>query len=475
MALPRRYKDLFANIGWISLSKLSSDILVFLLVPFYTRMLTTEEYGMYDMCHTFVVLMMPILTSNVAEALMRYALAERENVKDSFSCAVVISVAAVVVSGVVAALLYVLPTPARDLGWAILLTWLMLTIDIFRKLFSQFTRGIDRLGLMAAGSITNAATLVVFSVVFLMPLHMGVNGYFLAQILSSVCGASLMCIGCKGWTYLQKPTLTQAKRLCGYGMPLCLNSLAWWANSFLGRYFVTFFWSLSLEGILAAAYKIPSIPKVLQNIFMQAWHISAIKEFGSKDSPQFFSQVYNGLCAASTLLTSGTILLMPILKVIMFSESYYDAINYVPILMFGVVFNGLASVITGVYAAVGDSKPMAQAAFMSLGVTIVASIVLVPPFGAYGAAVCSVLASFTLWISRLGHSRRYLKFEIKWRQNIACLALLSIQIAVQFALGECLVNTVFQFAACVVALAILVKTIGARRLRGLVSNIGRKK
>ena len=42
------YKYLFKNIGLLTISNFTSKILTFLLVPLYTNVLTTEEYGTYD-------------------------------------------------------------------------------------------------------------------------------------------------------------------------------------------------------------------------------------------------------------------------------------------------------------------------------------------------------------------------------------------------------------------------------------------
>ena len=40
-----RYRYLFKNIGLLTISNFSSKFLVFFLVPLYTNILTTEEYG----------------------------------------------------------------------------------------------------------------------------------------------------------------------------------------------------------------------------------------------------------------------------------------------------------------------------------------------------------------------------------------------------------------------------------------------
>ena len=43
-----KYKYLFKNVGLLTLSNFGGKILTFLLIPLYTKYLTTSEYGIYD-------------------------------------------------------------------------------------------------------------------------------------------------------------------------------------------------------------------------------------------------------------------------------------------------------------------------------------------------------------------------------------------------------------------------------------------
>ena len=69
-----KYKTLFKNVGLLTLSNMATKILTFLLVPLYTSVLTTEEYGIYDLVVTSVNLLVPILTLNIIDAVMRFAM-----------------------------------------------------------------------------------------------------------------------------------------------------------------------------------------------------------------------------------------------------------------------------------------------------------------------------------------------------------------------------------------------------------------
>ena len=65
---------LIKNTGILAIGSFSSKILVFLLVPIYTSVLTTGEYGDYDIIFSSISLLIPILSLNISDAVLRFPL-----------------------------------------------------------------------------------------------------------------------------------------------------------------------------------------------------------------------------------------------------------------------------------------------------------------------------------------------------------------------------------------------------------------
>ena len=76
-----RYTYLLKNIGLLTLSNFATKLLSFFLVPLYTNILTTTEYGTYDLFNTTIGVLIPILTLNIQEAVMRFLLDSKYNRK----------------------------------------------------------------------------------------------------------------------------------------------------------------------------------------------------------------------------------------------------------------------------------------------------------------------------------------------------------------------------------------------------------
>ena len=69
-----KYKKLLSNTAAMTVGQFSSKILSFLLIPLYTSILSTEEYGIYDIIVTTVTLLTPFLTLVISEAILRFAI-----------------------------------------------------------------------------------------------------------------------------------------------------------------------------------------------------------------------------------------------------------------------------------------------------------------------------------------------------------------------------------------------------------------
>ena len=75
------YRYLAKNIGVLAISNFATKILSFFLVPLYTSILSTSEYGTYDLFNTTVYLLIPILTLNIQDATIRFSLDENYDKK----------------------------------------------------------------------------------------------------------------------------------------------------------------------------------------------------------------------------------------------------------------------------------------------------------------------------------------------------------------------------------------------------------
>ena len=74
MKRDNKYKSLLKDTGWFAVGGFASKLLLFLLTPLYTVVLTTREYGIADLINTTIGLVFPILTLAITDATLRFAM-----------------------------------------------------------------------------------------------------------------------------------------------------------------------------------------------------------------------------------------------------------------------------------------------------------------------------------------------------------------------------------------------------------------
>ena len=285
-------KYLLKNVGLLTLSNFGSKILVFLLVPIYTRLLSTEEYGIYDIYLTTITLLIPILSLNIVEAVMRFALDKKIEKSKVLSIGIKIVIKSILYCTILIIINYFTNfiNIFNKFPQYFLLYY---ALNIIYDLVTQFAKSIDKIFDFAIASILNSLTMLLLNIVFLVVFKMKLNGYFLANCLAFAIPIVYLSIRLKLWKYIRIKSKDEElkKQMIKYSSPLILNNIGWWITNASDRYILTAMKGLSENGIYSVSYKVPSILNVVQAIFSQAWIMSAVKAYDDKEN-EFIGQTY---------------------------------------------------------------------------------------------------------------------------------------------------------------------------------------
>lgn len=69
-----KYKSLFSDTLIFGIGNFMTKLIYFFLMPIYTLVLTTEEFGLADLLNNSLQLVMPVLTLSITDAVFRFAL-----------------------------------------------------------------------------------------------------------------------------------------------------------------------------------------------------------------------------------------------------------------------------------------------------------------------------------------------------------------------------------------------------------------
>ena len=75
----QRAQFLAKNTALFALNSIGTRIISFLLVPLYTVVFTTSDYGAIDLVSTIATILVPFITINIGESVMRFALDKDAN------------------------------------------------------------------------------------------------------------------------------------------------------------------------------------------------------------------------------------------------------------------------------------------------------------------------------------------------------------------------------------------------------------
>ncbi|MCX0368753.1 polysaccharide biosynthesis protein, partial [Clostridium perfringens] len=87
-----RYEKLKRNTKLFTIGSLASSAITFLLLPMLTRKLTTTQYGEIDFINITITLLIPILSLNMVESILRFGVDKNYRNKEVFSTIIYIFV-----------------------------------------------------------------------------------------------------------------------------------------------------------------------------------------------------------------------------------------------------------------------------------------------------------------------------------------------------------------------------------------------
>lgn len=412
-----KYVKLGKNISYITIGNFASKILSFFMVPFYTAVLTTNEFGVADLMTTTVNLLMPFFTLLVSEALLRFSLDKAYDKTTVCSTGLALLLIGTSVFFVFSPIIFLF----KSLSSFYILFALYYVATAFHSAIAYFARGVEQVKVYSIAGVFHTFTFILLNILFLTGLKIGVTGYLLSMILSSVISSLYLILGARLYNYVNFKKIDKklVRDMLLYSVPLIPNALSWWISNSSDKYLLTFICGISVTGIYSVSQRIPSLFATVSTIFMGAWQISAYEDFGSEESRKFFSNVYRFYSSANILMVSFLICFTKPLSRLLFSNDFYIGWQFVPVLLIAFLFHSMSSFLGTVYTSAKKTKQMLYTTLIGAILNIVFNAALIPWIGAQGAAIATLLSYFIIWLIRLINSRELIKLDLNIKLDIA--------------------------------------------------------
>ena len=410
-----KYKYLAKNTLLFLIASFIPKVLSFLMVPLYTRVLSTSDYGTADLLINTAQLLMPLLTIQIQDAVLRFSMDKDYKQEEVFSIAArIVSIGTLLlIAGLcILKVFHILNWPNAYFIYLIVYFF----VGSISNVLSYFGRAIDKIGILTFSSILSTFVSVGLNILFLVPLKWGLYGYLLANTIGLGVFDFFTFIKAKMYKYINFRSISKEvqKEMIYFSISMIVSALSWWINNASDKYILTFFSGLSVVGIYSAASKIPTILTTFGSVISKAFSISAIKDFDENDKDGFLGNSYMAISYGMTLGCSLLMLVNLLISRILYSEAFFSAWMYVPPLLISVLMNQLSLSCENFFIAIKKTKLISITALGAAGINTALNFALIPHFSAYGAAIATAIGFTCEW----GFRYIKLKKDVHIKNNI---------------------------------------------------------
>lgn len=419
------YRNLISNTVLFGISTFGARFLTFLLTPFYTRVLSSTEYGITDLLIQTGNLIIPIASVGIANGVIRYGLERSSNKASVFTTGILVTLAGFFVLALASPLLDQLTFLS---GYVRLVLLYVLAANL-HSICNQFARALGHVRLFALDGILRTVLTILLNILLLAVFPMGAAGYVLANVLADGIAAVFVFSAAKEWRYLRLSSLSrpEAGRMLRYSAPLVPSTLCSWIINISDRYMIALLIGSAATGIYAVSNKVPNILMNVAGIFTSAWQLSALAEQPKAEKERFFSNVYAVYSAIAFVTASGVILTARLSTRLLAAPEYYEAWRYVPVLTLATTFACMGSFLSSIYMVEQRSTATLVTTMLGAACNLAGNFFLIPLWGSMGAAVSTLFSYILIFTVRALHTRSMLRIHWALHRLLPCVLLLCIQ------------------------------------------------
>lgn len=419
-------KELAKNTAIISLGKICTQFLSFLLLPLYTAVLSTSEYGVVDLLMTYQQLIVCTVFCQVEQAVFRYLIEVRGDGRKSseiISSCMFFSLLQAIILGIIF-LIVKISSGYKYSSWL----YLYVVAVMLSGFVLQISRGFGDNVTYALGSFLSAISTILFNILFLVVLKFNIQGMLLSYILGNLICITFISFRLRIYQYIRisKIQIPSLKRCLKYSIPLVPNALSWWVMSASDRSIVAAVLGTSYNGLLTVAHKFPSAYSTFYTVFNLSWTEAASLHIEDKDADIFFGNVISRVYRLFVALAIGIIACMPFAFRWLVHTNYSEAYYQIPIYMISAVcqvFQGLYSVI---YVAKKNTKEVAKSTVVSAVINVISHLLLINYIGLYAASISTLLSYLFLCVWRYFDLKKYMDCRFDMRLLLSSVVMMII-------------------------------------------------
>ncbi len=409
----------------------------FLLLPIYTNLLTTAEYGVLEIVTITGLVAGTLFGLGLRSALFR-SIVDGDDDKHwrvVFSTALYITIASALIlavltfagASIVGPGLFDSENGARYLLLIMSTTALEIVVQLAVSVFRARHQPIRFLILQIFGLLSRIGAIIYFVVYG----DAGVDGVLLGQLIAMGATAILTLIAARKGIVPSFDS-TEAARMIAFGVPILFASLFGFVSTYIDRYFLNGFTTADEVGVYSLAYRLGMIMVfVWITPLKMAWGPMFLSVKDSGDFAAFCAKSMTYVMLIGGWLFLAVSLLSRELILVMADESFHRAYRLVPIIAATYLIWSLRSVLDVGIQIERRTKWIAFYTGFGAVINVGLNLWWIPKYGANGAA----WATFVSFASALAISFRVNRNLLVIPYEFWRLTMLAVVVGALFALG----------------------------------------
>ena len=396
-------RRLVKSSGFYAISSMALPLISLVLSPFLTHNLLPSDYGILTILNTAISLAAGITQLGLASAFFRaycYDYTSEHDRRDVVAVATallcLVSIPTVILVAVTSPFLAKILLGQSSLGGFVSLAGGVVLMQNLTVPGLAWLRAENRPLFYSLLSISGMLITLFANVVLVGVLHWGVAGSVIAM------GSGYACIFICTMPIIIlhagiRIRVDIARNLLAFGLPLILNYISYWVLQFSDRYLLSLFTSLTETARYAVPYTLGSAMAVLViGPFTLAWPTTMFAIARRKDAVQGFMLVFRWFSMFLLFAAFGLSLVGTFLLDWLFPVTYHSAVLIIPIVAESIAFYGIYFVF--MVGANLKRKTWLTAVFTTTAalVNFVVNLILIPRYGAMGAASSTLIAYIVL-------------------------------------------------------------------------------
>jgi len=480
-----KIKELTKDTAIYGISTMLGRFLGFLLVPFYTNVFTTAEYGLFTYIYTILAFLNIVYIYGMDASFLKYSsLAAEEEKKDVFSTPFLfVSITSVSLSF----LFFVFKTEAVSLldipfkfGGLMNYVILIILLDSLALIPFANLRLQRKAGKFAVIKTANIVINLSLNLFLILYLKMGIEAVFISNLAASAFSffaltpeiAKLLNIR------IDKSTL---KTMLKFGLPYLPANVASVMVQMIDVPILREITNDSTVGIYRANYKLGIFMMLFVSMFQYAWQPFFLNHAKDKDAKRMFSKVLTLFVVAGSLIWLFVSLFIENFASIellngktIIGKDFLDGIIIVPVVLFAYLFYGMfVNFTAGIYIE-EKTKYFPYVTIAGAAVNIAANLMLIPLYGYMGAAFATLASYFVMAVYLFYFSQRFYKIDYEYGKIFSLIGMIVAAGGIYYYLlwlGPVSIILKILISAVFILLIFLLKIVKISEVRMLLNNI----